>query len=151
MTKHEETGKMDYEKFREYFNTNTDFLKTIGAVVTLIRDGYAEMEMMTTPALGNVNGTVHGGALYSLADTTAGVAARTSGKKTVTLNGSLNFIHPASEKGRRLRSVAQAQHMGSRTGVFDCKIYDEETLVASGSFTMYYLDEPFTYEQDLPQ
>lgn len=106
-------------------------------------------EMPLGPQHLNPNGTVHGGALYTLADTVAGHAAIAWGLAATgrgpdslactTVTGSLNFLRPA--RGEKLVCRATCRKMGKTLSVLDVSILDdrgEETC--SGSFTFYYID-----------
>ena len=64
----------------------------------------------------NIHGFVHGGALFSLADTAAGAASFTSGRDSVTLSGTINYIKPEkvenlSELHRRFLLEEQQVYM----------------------------------------
>lgn len=88
----------------------------------------------------NPLGLVHGGIIYTLMDNCSGSLAVINGKKTVTLNSSVNFIRAA--KTSFLRGIAKIIHKGSTTIVMGVKVFDDkEHLLANGSFTMYILGE----------
>lgn len=134
---------MDYERYKEYFNENSNYLKTIGVKVTVLREGYAEAELITDERHRNIHGTVHGGVFMSLADTVVGAASRSYGRSSVSLEGKLNFLRPVAIDGTPLRATAEACHSGNRTGVYNCRIYTSDgMLAATGLFTMYMLDKP---------
>lgn len=136
---------MDLEKYRKYFNETNEFVKWYGGQVTKLQQGYATVEVQVQERFRNVNNSVHGGLLYSLADTAVGVASKTFGKATVTLNGHLDFIKPVLINGQTIVARAKAVHAGKRTGVYLCKIYDNKKIVAEGSFTMYVLDDDLKF------
>lgn len=134
---------MDYEQYRKYFNENSSYLKTIGAEVTVLREGYAEAEIITDERHRNIHGTVHGGVFLSLADTVVGAASRSYGRSSVSLEGKLNFMRPVPVDGKPLKAAAKALHVGNRTGVYDCQIFSSDgSLAAFGVFTMFMLDKP---------
>ena len=95
---------MDLEKYRDRFNRENEFLKLIGAEVTVLREGYAEVEMETAPKLANVNKTVHGGVIFSLADTAVGIASKSYGFGSVTLEGKINYLRPIGPESGRIRA-----------------------------------------------
>ena len=104
------------------------------------------MELVSQEKHQNVNGTVHGGILFSLADTAVGAASKSGGCASVTLEGKLNMIRPASVDGERLTAMARELHGGRRTGVYECRILGGSgKLVAEGLYTMFMLDQ--TVEQ----
>lgn len=57
-----------------------------------VKPDYAKLSMDIAKEALNVFGCIHGGALFGLADTTAGVAAFTDGKHYVTPSGNFHFI-----------------------------------------------------------
>lgn len=137
---------MDLEAYRKTFNKTSNFLQLIGAELTVLREGYAQVELVSQEKHRNVNGTVHGGILFSLADTAVGAASKSGGRASVTLEGKLNMIRPASVEGERLTAVAKELHGGRRTGVYECRILGGGgKLVAEGLYTMFMLDQ--TVEQ----
>lgn len=137
---------MDLEKYRDRFNRENEFLKLIGAEVTVLREGYAEVEMETAPKLANVNKTVHGGVIFSLADTAVGIASKSYGFGSVTLEGKINYLRPIGPESGRIRAVAQSVHAGKKTGVYACGVYDGAgNLAAVGQFTMFlFADKPIS-------
>lgn len=105
-------------------------------MVSLSCDGRAEGEL--TPGKENQNpwGTVHGGALASLADTVAGACAvAATGSVCVTVDSYLNYLRPAVA-GSAVRCVAQAEHIGKTICVIQVRILgDEDKSLATGQFT----------------
>lgn len=100
----------------------------------------AKVEMIIDEQILNVHGFVHGGALYSLADTAAGAASFTSGRDSVTLSGTINYIKPG--RGGKLIGIAQKISAGRTTGVYEVFIFnDEDVLLSRATFTMFFLDQ----------
>lgn len=81
-------------------NHSTLFLQHNNLEITEIKPGYAKIELHVDPKVLNPYGIVHGGILFSMADTAAGTACLASGRECVTLNSSINFIKPGH--GKRL-------------------------------------------------
>ena len=71
----------------------------------------------------NFMGSVHGGALFTLADVAAGTAMIAHGHTCVTLNSTLSFIKPALSG--RVPRRCQELHNGSRIGVMEVSVEDE--------------------------
>lgn len=106
--------------------------------IECIDAGYARISIEINPSLLNIYGIVHGGALFTLADTAAGIAAFTAGAECVTLSGTMNFLKNAGSG--RLKAIARADHLGKHTGMLNVSVYDDnEHLLATSVFTMYYL------------
>ena len=66
-------------------NSSSQYLQSNDMRVTEVREGYAKVEMIIDEQILNVHGFVHGGALFSLADTVAGAASFATGRDSVTL------------------------------------------------------------------
>lgn len=97
----------------------------------------AVYKMEIRPESRNPYGMAHGGALYTLADDAAGVAAHTDGRSYVTQHGSLNFL--ANQPSGVIRAVGRVLRRGRSTVLVDVKITNEDnTLLAAGQF-IYHL------------
>lgn len=87
----------------------------------------------------NPYGFVHGGALYTLADCACGAAARTDGRKYVTISSSFNFLHSGLE-GDMLRAEATVRRRGRSTCFVNVDLTNERgDLLASGSYTFFHI------------
>jgi len=121
-------------------NGNSQYLQSNDMRVIELREGYARVEMIIDQQILNVHGFVHGGALFSLADTAAGAASFASGRDSVTLTGTINYIKPGT--GGKLIGVATEISRGRTTGVYEVFIYnDESVLLSRATFTMFFLDQ----------
>lgn len=97
----------------------------------------AELEMPVEGEHLNPLGYVHGGALYTLADCAAGIAARTDGRQYVTLTGTLTFLH-SGLPGERLRARGQVRRRGRTTCYVEVDISNRQgVLLASGVYTFF--------------
>ena len=104
--------------------------------VTRAGGGEAEGELEICTDTRNPMGIVHGGALFTLADTVAGTAAFTTGHTCVTLDSSMQFL--AAARGDKVFCVATPKKIGRTIVVYDVALTDgEERLVASGTFTFF--------------
>ncbi len=120
-------------------NGNSQYLQSNDMKVTELSEGYARVEMLIDEQILNVHGFVHGGALYSLADTAAGAASFATGRDSVTLNGTIHYIKPG--KGGKLIGVATEISRGRTTGIYEVFLYnDVEILLSRATFTMFFLD-----------
>ncbi len=109
-----------------------------GIVITRVEPGLCEGELTTGPDSFNPHGTVHGGALATLADTVSGVCACSRGGSCVTAGSSMEFLRPAT--GPRLLCRATPKKLGHTLSVVQFSITDEEgTPVATGTFTFFML------------
>lgn len=127
------------EALMNRLNGNSQYLQSNDMKVTEVSEGYARVEMLIDQQILNVHGFVHGGALYSLADTAAGAASFATGRDSVTLTGTINYIKPGT--GGKLIGVATQVSAGRTTGVYEVFIYnDQQVLLSRATFTMFFLD-----------
>lgn len=107
-------------------------------------EGSYRFETDVTKALYNTSGIVHGGVLSYMAETAMGSLLNRllpKGKITVTSEIKLNFISAVREG--KLVTLAELLHLGKRTAVAECKIYNEEgDIAASASASFVILDKP---------
>ena len=71
----------------------------------------------------NSIGTVHGGALFTLADFTFAVAANSHGTVTVAINANISYLK-AVQKGV-LTAEARELSSGGSIGIYTVDVYDE--------------------------
>lgn len=127
----------DYSAFLEQVNNGPFFGPSSGVKVTAVRQYEAEGVLEVREDSRNPLGVVHGGALFTLADTVTGTAAYTIGDRPcVTLDSSMQFLSAA--RGDRIYCRAKPKKIGRTIVVYDVSITDgEERLVASGTFTFF--------------
>lgn len=135
------------EQLKERLNSSSRYLQSNDMHVVELKDGYAKVEMVIDEQILNVHGYVHGGALYSLADTAAGAASFTSGRDSVTLSGTINYIKPG--RGGKLIGIGQKISVGRTTGVYEVFIFnDKDVLLSRATFTMFFLDGERYHRRD---
>ena len=117
------------EDLKKRLNSSSQFLQSNDMHVVEVKEGYAKVEMIIDEQILNVHGFVHGGALYSLADTAAGAASFATGRDSVTLSGTINYIKPG--KGGKLIGIAQEISAGRTTGVYEVLIFNDQEILFS--------------------
>ena len=85
---------MDYEDLMEFHNKENPFTREMGVKIIEIREGYAKLKLGVKKSHTNALGVVHGGCLFTLADSVCGVAASSYGGQSVTVNASINYLSP---------------------------------------------------------
>jgi len=91
------------------------------------------------PESRNPYGMVHGGALYTMADDSAGTAAHGDGRHYVTQHGDLHFLDNRAHG--TIRAAGQVRHRGRSTVLVDVEITDENgALLATGTFSYFCVD-----------
>lgn len=125
-----------YSELLARVNTGPYFGPKSRAIVTRAGNGEAEGEMEIHTDTCNPMGIVHGGALFTLADTVAGTAAFTTGRTCVTLDTNFQFLSAA--KGDKVYCTAKPKKLGRTIVVYDVSLTDSlDRPVASGTFTFY--------------
>ena len=143
MSEHER----DYSHMLEKVNGGPYFGPKAGAMVTSAGNGEAAGELAIRTDTKNPMGVVHGGALFTLADTVAGTAAFTTGRNCVTLDSSMQFLTAA--RGDKVYCTAKPKKAGRTILVYEISITDaEDRLVATGIFTFYATGEHKLPEPD---
>ncbi len=133
---------MDFEKYRTYFNENNTAVKELGMKITKLKEGYAEGCFVVEKRHLNVQGTLQGGMYYVLADAVAGVASKSYGNGSVTLEGNMNFLR-SGQLGQTIRAIGKTVHIGRKTGVFEVNVYnDSDELLAVSRYSYFILNKP---------
>ena len=137
-----EEGEKDwYEKLIRYRNERNPFVRRLGIAVEELRPGYARVRKVVEAEDANPLGTAHGGVYFAVADSAAGSAACTHGRKCVTVDAAWHFFR-AAVPGDVLTAEAEELKRGGTLSVYEVRIRGrDDTLLGSGTFTFYLLDE----------
>jgi len=103
-----------------------------------VKWGYAKLSMAADPKIhGNRYGAVHGGALFTLADTALGAVCYTIGAMVVTMSASINFIKNTMEK-EMVTAEATLLHKGRSSVVCKVEIFNQaKELMVEVTGTMF--------------
>lgn len=93
------------------------------------------IQVKLCPQSMSIRGFVHGGLMMSMADSAAGVAARSDGRDYVTQNMNMSFLSNCTEG--TLRATARVIHRGFRVTVVQVEVTAEGRLLAQGTCNMY--------------
>src|SRR3954465_4764843 len=111
--------------------------KLLGARLTEIGDGHAQVELAADERLANPMGTLHGGVLCDIADAAMGMAFASTldeGESFTTLELKINFLRPVWRAA--LVADGTVFQRGRTVGVAECTITDEKgRLVARATST----------------
>ena len=105
-------------------NTPTEYPAVNHIRLTKAYRGMGEGELTVTAGSLNPQKIVHGGCLYSLADTVCGAAAASNGHLCVTTSSSINFLRPGKSSGK-IYCSAIPEKTGRRISVYRFEIYDD--------------------------
>jgi len=135
----------DADRVREIFYS-ANFVRDLDIRLDKFGEGICETSMVVQERMRQQHGFVHGGVIATLADHTAGGAARSvSGEKDVlTVEFKINYLRPAL--GDRLRCTAMVLRGGKTVIVAEALVYasnaGKETLVAKLIETLFLADDP---------
>lgn len=121
-------------------NAGHDFGRSIGIMTTELRRGYSRVEMDITARHMNPIASVHGGAIFTLADVAAGTAAYSIGIRSTTLDANIHFLRPGLNK-TMLYAEANVVKEGRNVLVVDVRVFSQDDeLLATATFTDMVLD-----------
>jgi acyl-CoA thioesterase len=99
--------------------------------------GHAAVAMAVTAAQLNFNGTCHGGAIFSLADTAFGLASNSHGMIAAGIDAHITY-HVAAQVGDTLTATAVEVSRTRRIAVYRVDVTRaDRTLVSSFTGTVY--------------
>lgn len=88
---------MDMKSIQGFFNRADAFASHNGMTITELREGYARAEMTLQPYHLNAAQTVHGGALFTLADFAFAAASNSRGQLALSISSSISIFKGARE------------------------------------------------------
>jgi acyl-CoA thioesterase len=96
------------------------FSQWLGLQIDAVGPGYCKLHYRVTEQMVNGFNQVHGGILFSAADSAFAFACNSHGRITVALDVSITFTRPA-RTGDLLSVEAKEIHLGNKTGVYDIR------------------------------
>jgi acyl-CoA thioesterase len=131
----------ELESLKHHFE-NAPFAVGCGMKLLELRPGYAKTTMTVEERHFNGVGTVHGGAIFTLADFAFGVAVRTGGRVAVAVNVGISYMKAV----RSGTLYAEATEIDRSRKLANCTVRvtdDAGELIALFQGTAYNLDKPF--------
>ena len=112
----------------------------IGLKFTKLEKGYSQCTVEVVDKLLNPHNVVHGGVMYSMADTGMGAAAYTNLNKNeicVTIEVKINYFKAV--KGGILICNTKVIHQGKKVVALDSEIINEDQIVAKalGTYSIF--------------
>lgn len=115
---------MDYLKqAREFFADDKYATETTGIVIEQAEPQKAVCTLDIQPKHLNAMGIVMGGAIFTLADFTMGVAANVGQPQSVSMTA--DIIYTSVAKGKKLIATAQCEKNGRRVVTYTVHVEDE--------------------------
>jgi acyl-CoA thioesterase len=113
------------------------FSKWMGLEVDEVGIGYCKLHYTVKDEMLNGFSNIHGGILFSAADSAFAFACNSHGIFTVALDVTISFTRPA-KSGDLLVVEAKETYLGKKTGLYDIKTTNEKgELVALFKGTAY--------------
>jgi acyl-CoA thioesterase len=103
------------------------FALLLGMEITGAQPGWARV-VMDPGGKGNPNRTIHGGAIFALADQAFGIAANMEDPPEIAVSASIMFLAPATG---RLEAVAERVGEDDRHSLYRVKVFEGDRLVAT--------------------
>lgn len=131
---------MALEKAWADWTKHVPLADALGLELLEVRAGYAKGVLPANKITGNHLGGVHGGALFTLADTIAGVACLAHGHFVTTVDADIHYL-TAAPGDSSVHCEATQIRQGRTIGVYHVELSDGKgALFAAATFTFYILD-----------
>ena len=114
---------LEIEKIREFFKGDK-FAEYLGIELVDVSEGEAIAKMVVEKEHFNGINTVHGGAIFTLADFTFAVAANSHGRVTVAINVSISFMKAVTHG--TLTAVAREVSLNPKIASYTVDICNDE-------------------------
>ena len=127
-------------KVKQFFSTADLFARHVGIELLDVKPGWAKACMKIRECHFNGAKTVHGGAIFTLADFAFAVASNSRGNLAMGINTSTSFVKAAT-KGV-LYAEATEQALNRKLASYSVRVTDEEdALIALFQGMVYRKDE----------
>ena len=124
---------------------NEAYARKLGIRLVELNPGHAIVEMDSSEDDTNINGLIHGGAIFSLIDEAFQVSSNSHGRLAVALNVTVTY-HQTPGKNSRLRAESKETHRSQKTGTYDIRVTDEkDNLIASCLALAYIKKAPLSF------
>ena len=105
------------------------FSQWMGLVIDECGSGYCRLHYTITEDMLNGFGIVHGGILFSAADSAFAFACNSHNDRVVAAQGNITFIRPG-KLGDRLVATAREISRSGRSGIYDVRVAVGDTVIA---------------------
>ncbi len=117
------------EGIKKFFSANDLFARHNGIELLEVSEGRALVKMKILPYHFNGAGTVHGGAIFTLADFAFAVASNSHNRLSMGINTSVNFVK-AAVKGT-LYAEAKEQSLNSKLATYSVMVTDDDKSIVA--------------------
>ena len=123
------------------------FAAASGMTLDELRPGFARTSMRIEPRHFNSIGTVHGGAIFTLADFAFGAAVKSGGMAAPAISTNLSFLK-ATRSGALYAEATEVSRSRKLSVCTVCVTDDAGELIAIFQGTAYITSEPFLPESN---
>ncbi|MDE6744177.1 MAG: PaaI family thioesterase [Lachnospiraceae bacterium] len=116
---------MTVEEINELHEKQHGFIAKTGICITDLGEGHAKGRVILDASCNNPMDYVHGGCLFTLADTVAGHAAMTYGGVVTTSSAEIHYLNPAKDT-EYIEAEANVIRNGRTISLFDVVIRDDK-------------------------
>jgi len=99
--------------------------KWLGIELEEIRAGYARVSMTVTANMANGQDFCHGGLIFSLADSSFGLACNSHNQRALAAACSIDFLAPG-RPGDRLTAECREQATAGRAGFYEARVTNQD-------------------------
>lgn len=138
------------KELKKFFSENDLFAKHSGIELLEVGEGRATVRMKIEPYHFNAAGTVHGGAIFTLADYAFAVASNSHGRIAMGISTSVNFVK-AAVKGS-LHAEAVENSINQKLASYTVTVTDDEaSTIAIFQGMVYRKKESFLLQAQAEQ
>ncbi len=116
---------MTCEELNELHEKQQGFIAKTGIRITELKEGHAKGRIVLDVGCNNPMDYVHGGCLFTLADTVAGHAALSYGGIVTTSSAEIHYLNPAKDTAY-IEAEANVIRNGRTLSLFDVMIRDDK-------------------------
>ena len=131
---------MTIEELKERAQNKPGFIPLVGIEFLEASLGYCKGELTVREELANPYGMVHGGCIFTLADTIGGSAALTHGKPIVTVDSNIHYLSPAVNTTKLIAEAREIKY-GSKIAVYEVNIMNDNGDLLATSTMSYFIME----------
>jgi len=121
----------------DWMKNRNPFWSLLGMELVEVKKGWAKIKLPFNEKLTNAVGLMHGGAIFSPADSAVGMALIgliDRDQNISTLEMKINYLKPV--RGSAIIAEAKIVHRGTQTAIGDVEVRDEnDSLIAKGLAT----------------
>jgi len=129
----------DADSVRAYVEDDP-YCEALGIELAELGDGTARTELTVDEDHRNFHGTLHGGAVYSLADAAFAAASNSRGETAFALETNISYLDTV-EVGTTLVAEAKETHTGGRTAEYAVDVTAGDDRVATFRGRVYRPDD----------